>query len=260
MNDMATLKKVRCEPLAGGSLWRLVLDSPKGNVLDTVMVRELSDAVENAAGDERLKAILLCAAGPHFSFGASVEEHQPDQVAAMLHGFHNLFRVLGASDLPFLAAVRGACLGGGLELAAFCHRIWAHPGARLGQPEITLGVFAPVASAILAERVGRGAADDLLLSGRTVEAPEALAMGLVDEVCEDPEGAALSWAEEHLLPRSASSLRFATRAARQEPMRRFLRAIEDLERLYLDELMSTHDAAEGIAAFLEKRPPVWRNR
>lgn len=253
-------KKVLRESLHDGALWRLTLAAPKGNVLDAGMVRELSDAFREAAQGAGPKAILLAAEGEHFSFGASVEEHLPEQVKSMLAGFHGLFRQIAASGVPVLAAVRGACLGGGLELVAFCHRVFAHPEARLGQPEIALGVFAPVGSAILAERVGRGAADDLLLSGRSVAGPEALAMGLVDAVADDPEAAALAWAEEHLLPRSASSLRFAARAARFELTRRFERVIEELERLYLKELMVTHDAVEGISAFIEKREPVWRDR
>lgn len=262
MNDgaTATTTRIRCEVLHGGALWRLTLNAPKGNVLDGVMVRELDGAVRRAAADRGVKALLLCAAGGHFSFGASVEEHLPARVAGMLSGFHGLFRRLDASGLPVLAAVRGACLGGGLELAAFCQRVFAHPGARLGQPEIKLGVIAPVASAILAERVGRGGADDLLLSGRSVEAAEARAMGLVDALADDPEAAALAWAEEHLLPHSASSLRLATRAARMGFSSRFEGLLRQLEELYLEELMDTRDALEGIQAFLEKREPVWSDR
>ena len=256
----AGVEKVRCETLHGGALWRLTLDAPKGNVLDRALVGQLDAAVLRAAADRRVKALLLCAAGPHFSFGASVEEHLPAEVADMLAGFHGIFRHLGASGIPVLAAVRGACLGGGLELAAFCHRVFAHPGASLGQPEIKLGVLAPVASAILAERIGRGAADDLLLSGRSVGAAEALALRLVDAVADEPEAAAQAWAEEHLLPRSASSLRLATRAARLAFTSRFEGLLLQLEQLYLGELMGTHDAVEGITAFLQKRAPVWSDR
>jgi cyclohexa-1,5-dienecarbonyl-CoA hydratase len=257
MPERSIPTKVRRETTHGGALLRLVLDSPKGNVLDGTLVRQLDAAFGEAAADARLKGVLLSAAGPHFSYGASVEEHLPGAVEAMLTGFHALFRRVAASHLPVVAAVRGSCLGGGLELAAFCHRVVAHRDASLGQPEIRLGVFAPVASAILPERLGRGAADDLLLTGRPVDAAHALAIGLVDAVADDPEAAALAWAEEHLLPHSASSLRFATRAARLDFTRRVEARLADLERLYLDELMRTDDAVEGITAFLEKRPPSW---
>jgi cyclohexa-1,5-dienecarbonyl-CoA hydratase len=160
-----------------------------------------------------------------------------------------------------LAAVRGQCLGGGLELVSLCHRVFAARDARLGQPEIVLGVFAPVASLLLADRVGRGAADDLCLSGRSVTADEALAMRLVDEVVDgDPAEAALGWARTHLLPKSASSLRYAVRASRAEQRARLATELPRLERLYLDGLMSTADAIEGLQAFVERRPAVWRDR
>ncbi len=249
--------KIDTERLEGDAIWRVTLNSPKGNVLDAEMTAELTELFVAAAGQPRLKAILLSGEGLHFCFGASVEEHRPDQVAGMLAGFHGLFRAIMAAGVPVIASVRGCCLGGGLELAAFCQRIFAHSGASFGQPEIKLGVFAPVASAILADRIGRGAADDLLLTGRVAKAEEALAMGLVDELVDEPEAAAEEWVRKHFLPLSASSLRFATRAARHEFNRRFERNIDELERLYLGQLMNTIDAPEGISAFLEKREPKW---
>jgi cyclohexa-1,5-dienecarbonyl-CoA hydratase len=255
-----TTAKIRCKTSHEDALWKVTLDSPKGNVLDSQMVRELDDTFGRADAHGGVKAVLLSAAGKNFCFGASVEEHLPGQVAAMLTGFHGFFRKVAASGIPVLTSVRGACLGGGLELAAFSQRVCAHPTATLGQPEIKLGVFAPVASAILAERVGRGAADDLLLTGRTVDAAEALSMGLVDAIDDDPEAAVQAWAEEHILPLSASSLHLATRAARLDFTLRFEALLGQLEQMYLHELMDTHDAVEGINAFLDKRAPTWRNR
>ncbi len=256
---MAGATKIRVDRLDEGALWRVTLASPKGNVIDETMTAELTELFALATAERKLKAVVLGAEGSHFSFGASVEEHRAEQVAGMLAGFHALFRAIAASGVPVVAGTRGFCLGGGLELVAFCHHVVAHPGATFGQPEISLGVIAPVASVILAERLGRGAADDLLISGRNVKAEEALRLGLVDELADDPDEAALAWARGHLLPKSASSLRFATRAARLAFMRRFDRDIAELETLYHDELMKTDDANEGIAAFLEKRDPVWRN-
>jgi len=263
MNDQAEAvlsgEKLRSVRLKDGALWQVSLNAPKGNVLDAAMTAELTALFEAAAEEPQLKAILLTAEGPHFSFGASVEEHRADEVKDMLTGFHALFRAIAESRVPVIAAVRGVCLGGGLELVAFCQRIFAHSESSFGQPEIALGVFAPVGSAILADRVGRGTADDLLLTGRTVKADEALAMRLIDEVAVAPETAALEWIEKYLLPRSASSLRFATHAARLAFLRSFERDIEELESTYLEELMATRDASEGIGAFLEKRQPTWSN-
>jgi cyclohexa-1,5-dienecarbonyl-CoA hydratase len=250
---------VRLEKLEGGSVWRVLLATPKANILDIEKSEILASIFERAAGDAGLKAVVLEGEGPHFCFGASVQEHLPDRCAAMLRSFHGLFRKMLEAPVVTLAAVRGQCLGGGLELAAFCHRIFADPGARLGQPEIVLGVFAPVASILLTERMGRGGAEDLLLSGRSLPAEEACRLGLVDEIAENPGEAALAYARSHLLPRSASSLRWAVRAARQGFARRFLSELAEVERIYLEELMRTSDALEGLQAFLEKRPPQWRN-
>jgi len=250
---------VKLEKLEAGSVWRVLLATPKANILDTEKTELLTSLFERAGQDAGLKAIVLEGEGPHFSFGASVPEHLPDRCAAMLRTFHGLFRCMLDKPVMTLAAVRGQCLGGGLELAAFCHRIFADPGARLGQPEIALGVFAPVASILLRERMGRGGAEDLLLSGRTLSAEQALRLGLVDEIAENPGEAALAYARSHLLPRSASSLRWAVRAARLGFASRFVSELAGVEKMYLENLMVTADATEGLEAFLQKRPPQWRN-
>lgn len=245
--------------LEAGAIRHVRLGGSKGNIIDAAMGRALDDLFRDAGRDRDLKAIIVQGEGAHFSYGASVEEHLPEHVAGMLRGFHGLFTAMLDSAVPVLAAVRGRCLGGGLELAAFCHRVFASPDAQLGQPEIALGVFPPLASTFLRERVGRGAAEDLCLSGRTIAAPEALRIGLVDALADDPFEAALTYARQHLLPRSAASLRHAVRAVRCDLAARFKVDIAALERLYLDDLMKTADAVEGIRAFLEKRPPRWRN-
>jgi len=248
---------VRRERLEGGVLWRLVLATPKANVLDAAKIRALTEAFRAARVERGLRCVLLEGEGPNFSFGASVEEHLPGRFEVMLSAFHGLFRVMLESAVPTAAVVRGQCLGGGLELASFCTRVFAAPDARLGQPEIKLGVVAPVASFWLPERVGRSAAEELLLTGRSVTAEEARALRLVDELAEDPSAAALAWFRAHLAPLSASSLRLAQRLARAGLARRFERELADAERAYREELMPTADANEGLRAFLEKRAPRW---
>jgi cyclohexa-1,5-dienecarbonyl-CoA hydratase len=252
--------KVTLEELDGGALWRVQLNAPKGNVLDGQMMEQLTEIFVRARGAADLRAVCIEGAGSHFSFGASVAEHMPQKVEGMLDTFHGLLRAMADSSVVLLAAVRGQCLGGGLELASFCHRIFAAADAKLGQPEIRLGVFAPIASLLLTERVGRGVAEDLCLTGRLMAAPAALACGLVDEIVDDPSQAACGYAREHLLAHSASSLRYAVRAIRLRFHQRLFRDLEAMEHLYLEELMATTDAKEGIAAFLEKRQPHWRNQ
>ena len=181
---------IRLETLENGAIWRAILNTPKANILDMEKCGILSDIFVEAATARDLKAVIIEGEGPHFSFGASVQEHLPDRIQAMLSGFHNLFYRILDSRVVTLAAVRGQCLGGGMELAIFCNRLFAAPDARLGQPEIVLGVIAPVASVMLADRVGRSRAEDLCLSGRSVTAEAGLAMGLVDEMDADPGAAA----------------------------------------------------------------------
>ncbi len=251
------MSSVVMQALEHGAVWRVTLATPKANLLDIEMSAQLSSIFDRAREARALKAILIEGRGAHFSYGASVQEHLPGKCEAMLHGFHRLFYQLLELNVVTLAAVRGQCLGAGLELAAFCHRVFASPDARLGQPEIALGVLAPVASVALAERVGRSPAEDLCLSGRSIAAEQALVIGLVDEIAEDPAEAALGYAREFLLPRSASSLRIAARAIRSGYARRFREELAEIERLYLEDLMSTKDAVEGLEAFLEKRDPSW---
>jgi cyclohexa-1,5-dienecarbonyl-CoA hydratase len=239
---------------------RLTLDDPPGNVLDREMTESLRTAVRAAGKNPDLKLLVFIGAGKHFSFGASVEEHRPEHVAAMLETFHGLFHDLMATDLPVLAVVRGQCLGGGLELAAFCDWLVAAEGAHLGQPEIKLGVFAPLGSILIPWRCQAQGAD-LLLTGRTVDAITALTMGLVDELLPetDPEPILDQLIRDRILGLSASSLRLARRAARMGLDRALREDLPRLESLYLEELMKTRDAVEGIEAFLEKRSPTWRN-
>jgi len=243
-----------------GALLRLRLSRPKANIVDAAMIAALRAALDLHLPGTRLRAVLLEAEGPHFSFGASVEEHLPGSCAAMLSELHALILRLVECPVPVLVAVRGQCLGGGLELAAAGHLIFAAHGAMFGQPEIRLGVFAPAASCLLPERIGQSRAADLLFSGRSVVAEEAHRIGLVDALSDDPSQAALAYFEEHLAKRSASSLRFAVRAARFDFVYRIRRKLAEVERLYLAELMATYDAVEGLAAFIAKRPPVWEDR
>lgn len=243
----------------GGAVAVLTLAAGKGNVLDQRTIAGLREALRGAAADPRVAAILLEADGPAFSFGASVAEHRRDVVAGTLAALHALVLELVESPAPVIACVRGACLGGGLEVALACTRIVVAPGASLGQPEIRLGVFAPVGSILLPRRVGEGRAAPLLLTGATLGADDALAAGLADEVAEDPGLAARAWVRSGLLGLSASSVRLAHRALRR-PAADALRAqLPVLERMYLDDLLATHDANEGIEAFLEKRPASWRH-
>jgi cyclohexa-1,5-dienecarbonyl-CoA hydratase len=189
-----------------------------------------------------------------------VEEHLAGACEQMLASLHALLGAMLEWPRPILMAVRGQCLGGGLEFALAGNLVFAAPDAQFGQPEMKLGVFAPAASVFLPLRIGQARAEDLLYSGRSIDAQTALAWGLANEVAEDPVAAAAAYFDRHLAGKSAASLAHAVRAAR-EPFADLARArLADVEALYLEKLMRTRDANEGLAAFLEKRAPTWEHR
>ncbi len=243
-----------------GALLRLRLARPKANLIDAAMIAALDAAFAEHAGNARLAACVVDHEGPHFSFGASVEEHLPDKCVAMLRGLHALVERMLDWPKPILMAVKGQCLGGGLEFAAAGHLMFLAKDAQLGQPEMKLAVFAPAASCLLPPRIGQARAEDLLYSGRSIDAQTALDWGLANQVSEDPVAAALEYFGQHLTGKSAASLARAVRAARAPFAESVKRRLAEVERLYLDDLMNTHDAKEGLAAFLEKRAPRYEHR
>ena len=243
-----------------GALLRLRLARPKANLVDAEMIGALRDAFDAHRDNTGLLAALVDHEGPHFSFGASVPEHLPERCEEMLESLHALIDAMLEWPKPILMAVHGSCLGGGLEFALAGHLLFASPEAQFGQPEMKLGVFAPAASVLLPLRVGQARSEDLLYSGRSIDAQTALAWGLANAVSEGPSAAALDYYDSHLATKSAASLALAVRAAR-EPFAELARArLADVEMLYLDKLMKTKDANEGLAAFIEKRAPRWEHR
>ncbi len=249
-------EKIRLEFTHEERVARITLAAPKANIVDRAMIREL-DAAFSQCSTRDLNAIVLAADGPHFSFGASVQEHLPDQIAGTLQSLHALLRRIYEAPTPVIAAVRGQCLGGGFELALACDLIIADKTAQFASPEIKLGVFAPAASALLPIRVGQAIASRLLLTGAAITAEEAARCGLVAKLVDDLDAGVNQWLESDFLPRSASSLRYACQAARLLLRRAFGEGLAQTEQLYLRDLMATPDAVEGVRAFLEKRSPQW---
>ena len=239
---------------------RLQLHRPKANIVDAEMIAGLDEAFALHLDHPDLVCVILDADGPHFSFGASIEEHLPDNCRPMIKALHALIFRMIESPVPIITAVRGMCLGGGLEVALAGHLIFAGEDTKLGQPELTVGVFAPAASCLLPERVSQPVAEDILFTGRNLDAAEAYRVGLVDRVAADPLEAAFDYYEKHLAKLSASSLRFAVRGARVGLAERLAPKFAAVEKLYLDEMMKTRDAVEGLTAFLEKRPAKWENK
>ncbi|MHC4954354.1 MAG: enoyl-CoA hydratase/isomerase family protein [Planctomycetota bacterium] len=244
-----------------GDVCELRLASPPGNIIDRAGCESLTAAIREHSADTSLKAILFTGEGDHFSYGASVPEHVAGEVEEFLPAFHAVFDALIDASLPTIAVVRGFCLGGGFELAAFCSHVFAARNATFSVPEIKLGVLPPVACAVLPWRVGGAVAEDLILSGRDMSAEEGFRVGLVQRVCDDDklDETVEEWIARTIRPRSAAVLRLATKATRAPLFGSMRYRIGELERLYLEDLMGTKDANEGIAAFLEKRKPAWVN-
>jgi len=242
-----------------GGIGRLVIDRPPVNVLDLATLEALEAAIAKAAADRRLKVLAVSGAGRAFSAGVDVADHTADRVHRMLELFHGTVRRLMAFEAPVVAVVHGAALGGGCELALACDIVLARDDLRMGQPEIQLAVFPPFAAALLPRLVGRQRAMELVLTGRSLRADEALRMGLVSRVFPAAEfelgtEAVLS----ALAAQSAPAMRLAKRAVAEGADLAFAPALARAEEIYLDDLMKQPDAHEGLAAFMAKRPPVWK--
>lgn len=252
---------VTAETVHSGKLQRLVVNRPKGNVFNAEVMSELETALHLAAASPTLRLITLEAAGEHFSFGAAVEEHTRDKVAPMLQGLNRLIKAVAASAVPVAALIQGKCLGGAFEVALAAHFLFAASDARLGVPEIRLGVFPPVAAALLPLKLGQAAADRWILSGEEVSAEEAHRLGLVHKVfaADSLRRGVDEWFAVSLGQYSASSLRIATAASRMEFLAGLDVALEDQTHTYVHKLLPTHDAEEGIQAFLQRRRPQWRD-
>jgi cyclohexa-1,5-dienecarbonyl-CoA hydratase len=247
-----------------GTLLRVLIDRPKGNVLDMETMCALEAVLDRYVDRPHLRMVLLRGGGGHFSFGASVLEHRADSAAAMLATFHRLIRQIAAYPVSVAALVEGQCLGAGFEVALVCHLVFATPSAVFGCPEIKLGVFPPVLAAVGAQRLGGATAERLLLTGNALSVESAERIGLLAAVMasSDPEEEVRAWFRRHLCPHSAWALREAVRAARAgSGLCDALGApLERIERQYLERVVPSHDGAEGLNAFLERRPPRWEDR
>lgn len=237
---------------------RIVLNRPPLNILTSPMLEELTAGID-ASADARV--LVIAARGKAFCAGVDIAEHTPELAGPMLTRFHTACRKLLCLDVPAVASVQGAALGGGCELAALCDFVVAARSATFGQPEIKVGAFPPVAAAALASLTGLRQAMALMLLGETISAETARAAGLVTTVVDD---ARLAEEVDRLVARlctmSAASLRLAKRAGLAGFRSAFEAGLRTAEQLYLDNLLATDDAREGIEAFLQKRAPVWRHR
>jgi len=242
-------------------LGTITLNRPPVNVLNIAMMEEINNALDSWQGDKDLKVVLFNAKGKCFSAGVDVGEHMGDMASKMIEVFHGIFRRMDKLGVLTMASVYGSCLGGGCELAIFCDLVLASESAKLGQPEIQVGVFPPIAAQIMPRIIGRKAATELIFSGKIISAQEALNLGLINKVVKEEELEKETEASlKPYMKLSSEVLRLTKKAMMsglKDDLEPSLRLIEDI---YLNELMKTHDAHEGLKAFLEKRKPEWKNK
>jgi cyclohexa-1,5-dienecarbonyl-CoA hydratase len=240
---------------------RIVIQRPPLNVLDLAALAELRSVLAEIGAEDSVDIVVISGAGKAFSAGVDVKDHVREKVPAMLESVHGIVRQLIGLPQVTVAAVHGACLGGALELAASCDLIVASEESLFATPEINVGCYPPVALARFPSQLGYRRAAEMILTGRRVDASEALAIGLVNRIV--PAGRleeALASLLSELRDKSGAVLRLAIKGLREVAQRPFLPLLDRSEEIYLRELMQTEDVEEGVRAFLEKRKPVWRNR
>ena len=243
------------------SMARITLNQPPLNIIDIPMIEEMHRAVSRVDSERDVKVLVFDHQGKAFSAGVSIKDHTPAKVGEMLAKFHAMFRLLDSLGIPSVALVDGMALGGGCELAVYCDMVIASDRATFGQPEIKIGVFPPVAAVLFPHLIGRNRALEMVLTGETVDATEAKALGLINKVF--PVQSFREKAEEFISKLASLSgpvLRLAKRAVDKAMYAHASEGIREVEKLYLNELMKTEDAHEGLNAFLEKRKPVWKNK
>jgi len=241
---------------------RIVINRPPYNVLDIPTMREIVDALKDVrVRQKELKVLLITSTGEKaFSTGVDVKDHMGEKMEEMIEVFHDIFRVMATLEIPTVAAVRGHVLGGGCEIVMFCDMVIASESAKLGQPEIKVGVYPPVANSYLPRIIPMKKAMELILTGDVISAREAERLGLVNVVVPDDK-----FEEEvekflkRLTEKSGIVLRITKRAILASLNVDFETALQNNEFIYKHTLMKTHDANEGLEAFVQKRQPQWKN-
>jgi cyclohexa-1,5-dienecarbonyl-CoA hydratase len=225
------------------------------------MMKEINHSLDGFLDEKNLKVLVIGHSGKAFSAGVDVGDHMGDKAAQMLKEFHKIFKKLNKLTCPTIASVKGSALGGGCEVAIFCDMIIASDIAKFGQPEIKVGVFPPLAALVLPQLIGQKKSNELLLLGETIKAEEAKNLGLVNHVIPiDSFDREFNQFINQFDSLSTIVLKYTKTAIKKRLPDKFDQLLDELERYYLEELMLTHDANEGLQAFLEKRNPIWKNR
>jgi cyclohexa-1,5-dienecarbonyl-CoA hydratase len=259
LDSATSMKRIAVE--AHGQLARITLAHPPLNVIDFQMMDELLAVLQQLEQRREISVVIISGGERGFSAGVDVAVHTPDKIQTMLQKFHGLILALTKFPKIAIAEVHGVCLGGGAELAMVCDMCFTTPDARWGFPEITLGCYPPVACTALAALVGQKRAANLIFTGRTFSGEEAAKWGLANEA--QPEGElqeVIQGTLDHLLRLSPAALAVAKKAFYAWDSMHLDKGLARAEKIYLEELMQTEDVKEGIAAWMEKRKPVWKGK
>ena len=237
------------------------LNHPPVNVIDIPMMEEIGLALAKAESLAEIAVVVFSGSERAFSAGVDVAVHTPERIEEMLTKFHAIFRAMVSSRKVFVAAVRGNCQGGGAELAMMCDLVITSESATWKFPEISLGCYPPVAATALAAVVGQKQAADLILTGRKLDGLEAMSRNLANSAVPDHQ---VEGKVDELLQRlsglSPAALAAAKKAMYAWDSMHFDKGLARAEKIYLEELIKTEDAREGIQAFLEKRAPRWKGK
>ncbi|HEY3929463.1 MAG TPA: enoyl-CoA hydratase/isomerase family protein [Candidatus Koribacter sp.] len=243
------------------SIARITLNNPPYNTLTVPLMSELADAIEGLEGKSEVKCILLDSSQKTFSAGISIEDSKPDRVFQTLEAFNRVFQAISEISKPLIVVVNGPAIGAGSELVAFGDMIIATPNARFAQPEVKMGVFPPFAAIMLPAVIGPKKTYELILTGQSLTAEEALRLGFVNQVVPEAE---LATTVKELVAKivefSAPVLEMTKRVIATSIGRPLAEAMKKSQDIYLNQLMSLQDVEEGLRAVLEKRKPVWKNR
>jgi len=256
---MSELKHLEMDKSEGVA--RITFNRPSHNVLNIEMMNELSDTLEKMINDDELKCVVILGKGPSWCAGVEVGDHKPEMVAGMIAGFNRIFEMINKLDIPIIAAVHGACLGGGMEVAIACDIVIASENAVFGQPEIKLGFFPPYAAIRLPELIGAAKAIEICTTGKRYSAEASLKMGFVSQTAKSDDFAeSVEKLIKEIKTSSPLIIRLNKRAVRKHLGMGFSEAVESVSDYFLNRLMKTEDVLEGINSFEEKRRPVWKNR
>jgi cyclohexa-1,5-dienecarbonyl-CoA hydratase len=244
-----------------GPLARVTFTHPPLNVFDFQQMDELADALKQIEQQPEISTVMLTGGDRAFSAGVDVAVHTPELIHEMLQKFHGLILAVAKFPRITIAEVHGACLGGGAELAMVCDMCFTSEKAKWGFPEITLGCYPPVACTALSALVGEKRAADLIFTGRVFSGLEAAAWGLANEARDENElEGAIKRTLDHLLNLSPAALALAKRAFYAWDSIHLDKGLARAEKIYIEELMQTEDAKEGVQAWLEKRKPNWKGK